>query len=332
MTVTLSQQDYWELVWTSQTPDEVSSSNSFEEIWHCPDHLGQGFYQSLDLREGITLGISRCHLHGEDVEIVSPERSHELEYYFCLAGKVHDDQEMMEAGRYFLTGSGMAPAETWTKFSDEQNISVNIHIEPSVLQSFLGETFNLSYGKLAHLIRPNDQTYYQRHGNTTAMMQTALHQILNCPFEGSTKKVYLESKVWELTALLIHQEQQRQDVNLNPNPLKSDDVERIHHAKDILIRQLDSPPSLLDLARKVNLNDCTLKRGFRQVFGETVFGYLHNYRMEKAHQLLLAGEVNVSEASRQVGFSNRSYFASAFRKKYGVSPSQYLRRQAKNSA
>ncbi|MEM6503001.1 MAG: AraC family transcriptional regulator [Cyanobacteria bacterium P01_C01_bin.89] len=331
MTVTLSQQDYWELVWTSQTPDEISSSNSFEKTLHYPDHLGQGFYRSLELREGITLGISHCHLHADDVEIVSPERFHDLEYYFCLAGKTHDEQEMMEAGRYFLTGSGMAPAETCTKLADEQTVSINIHIESSALQSFLGETFDFSHGKLAHLIRPNDQTYYQCYGNTTVMMQTALHQILNCPFEGSTKKAYLESKVWELTALLIHQEQQRQDVNLKPNPLNPDDIERIHHAKEILIRQLDSPPSLLDLARQVNLNDCTLKRGFRQVFGETVFGYLHNYRMEKAHQLLLAGEVNVSEASRQVGFSNRSYFAAAFRKKYGVSPSQYLR-QSKNSA
>ena len=74
----------------------------------------------------------------------------------------------------------------------------------------------------------------------------------------------------------------------------------------------------------MGLNDCTLKRGFRQVFGKSAFGYLHDYRMERARQLLRAGELNVSEAARTVGFANRSYFAAAFRKKYGVSPSQYL--------
>lgn len=161
-------------------------------------------------------------------------------------------------------------------------------------------------------------------------MQTALHQILNCPFDGVTKKVYLESKVWELMALLIDQERQRQDKQPEPNPLKSDDIERIHHAREILAQQLDHPPSLLDLSRQVGLNDCTLKRGFRQVFGETAFGYLYNQRMETARQLLLAGEVNVSEAARQVGFASRGYFAACFRKKYGVSPREYLRQQ-KNS-
>lgn len=64
-------------------------------------------------------------------------------------------------------------------------------------------------------------------------------------------------------------------------------VERIHYTKDILIRNSNNPPSLLALARQVGLNDCTLKKGFRQVFGTSAFGYLHDYRMQQVQQLLL---------------------------------------------
>ncbi|MBE7385486.1 MAG: helix-turn-helix transcriptional regulator [Leptolyngbya sp. SIO1E4] len=329
MTITLTQQDYWDLFKASQPSENTGSQNTFETVIPFPEQLGQGSYRFIQLREGVGLRISHFQLHTEDVEIVSPERSHPLEYGLYLSGKIRE-QEVITAGQYFLYGSGMAPAVVGRDSADEPILGVEVHIEPSVLKTFLGETFDFTRGGLANLIRPNDQLYYQRYGTTTVAMQTALHQILNCPFDGVTKKVYLESKVWELMALLIDQERRQQDKSSESNSLKSDDIERIHHAREILAQQLDHPPSLLDLARQVGLNDCTLKRGFRQVFGETAFGYLHNQRMETARQLLLEGEVNVSEAARQVGFVNRSYFATAFRKKYGVSPSEHLR-QTKNS-
>lgn len=94
---------------------------------------------------------------------------------------------------------------------------------------------------------------------------------------------------------------------------------------------MDQPPSLINLARQVGLNDCTLKRGFRQVFGKTAFGYLHDYRLEQARQLLQERELNISEVAHTIGFASRSYFAAAFRKKFGVSPRDYLS-QHKNSA
>ncbi len=69
----------------------------------------------------------------------------------------------------------------------------------------------------------------------------------------------------------------------------------------------------------------TLKRGFRQVFGTTVFGYLHHYRLEQARQLLEAGDMNITETAHAIGFADRSYFAAAFRKKFGLNPSRYLK-------
>ncbi|NJO76953.1 MAG: helix-turn-helix transcriptional regulator, partial [Leptolyngbyaceae cyanobacterium RM1_406_9] len=105
--------------------------------------------------------------------------------------------------------------------------------------------------------------------------------------------------------------------------LKQDDIERLHHAKEILIAQFNHPPSILSLARQVGLNDFKLKQGFRQVFGNTVFGYLRDYRLEQAHLLLLEGQMNVQQVARALGYTHSGYFAKAFKQKFGVSPKTY---------
>ena len=86
----------------------------------------------------------------------------------------------------------------------------------------------------------------------------------------------------------------------------------------------------MQLSRMVGLNDCTLKKGFREVFDTTAFGYLYNYRLETARNLLETRNAKVTDVVRMVGFKDRSYFAAAFRKKFGVNPSIYLRENGKN--
>jgi AraC-like DNA-binding protein len=102
-------------------------------------------------------------------------------------------------------------------------------------------------------------------------------------------------------------------------------VERIHYASKLLRRQITHPPTLIELARAVGINDHKLKVGFRQVFGTTVFGYLHEHRMERSRQLLESGDLGVTAAAEAVGFASRGHFAAAFRRKYGVNPGVYAR-------
>ena len=319
MPITISQQDHWDLVCEAQCKEHLNHNDSFDLTWQYPKELGQGSYREIQLRQGIELAIDRYHLH-DDVIMQFPERSHPLEYVFGIAGK--STSTSIPSGEYSLCGSGVAPIEKWEQSAAEPIMQVSVHIEPEVFQTFFGDCKLASIG-LEHLIRKSDRYYYNHRGTTTVAMQTVLHQILHCPFRGITKKIYLESKVWELMALLIEEEQERHSSKHSAFTLKPEDIDRIHHAKEILTRQIDNPPSLLDLARQIGLNDCTLKRGFREVFGMTAFGYLHDYRLEQARQLLLENLFNISEVASQVGFSSCSCLSRAFRKKYGVSPKQY---------
>lgn len=327
MAIALSQEEYWALFNETTT---IEKPNSFESIQSYPQMLGHGSVRQISLQEGLELAIADYSPH-EPLVLHCPEREHPLEYSFFLSGGFKDPSNSVSAGQYTLYGSGMAPVEKTEWFASEHVLEVNVHIDPSLFSAFWNTASTPLQPELQHLLKPNSQPYYWRSGTITIAMQTALQQILHCPFNGLTKRIYLESKVWELMALLIDQELEKHLVPAVVPLLKREDVDRIHHARDILLQRFDNPPSLLELAHQVGLNDCTLKRGFRQVFGNTAFGCLHEYRLEQARQLLEAGHLNVSEVARKIGFVNRSYFAAAFRKKFGTTPKEYLLRH-RNSA
>ncbi|MEO0376191.1 MAG: AraC family transcriptional regulator, partial [Cyanobacteria bacterium P01_A01_bin.17] len=101
------------------------------------------------------------------------------------------------------------------------------------------------------------------------------------------------------------------------------DIEQLHQAKDILIQQATQPPSLTDLARQVGINDRKLNRGFRQLFGTTVFGYLQNHRLQQAKDLLSNSRLTIAGVAGAIGYKSPEAFSTAFRRKFAVSPKTY---------
>ncbi|MBW4514825.1 MAG: AraC family transcriptional regulator [Timaviella obliquedivisa GSE-PSE-MK23-08B] len=319
MAIALSQADYWALFQES-VEGKQPASDEVDIIRKYPSQLGHGFWREVDLREGLYLTIADYTLH-DDVISEAPDREHPLEYMFYLCNSSTSGDRVFRAGQYNFCGSGVAPREISRSFAQERHLTVNVHIEPELFGNFLGNPADQLPPELKHLIQQSTQEYYFRSGLTTVPMQVVLQQLLNCPYQGITKRLYLECKVWELLTLLIEQELDiRSGKSQVSSFLKRDDVDRIHHAKEILLNRLDNPPSLLELAHQVGLNDCKLKQGFRQVFGKTVFGYLHDYRLEQAQQLLTTGQINIREAAKAVGYTSQSAFAVAFKRKFGVNP------------
>lgn len=98
-------------------------------------------------------------------------------------------------------------------------------------------------------------------------------------------------------------------------------------AARILDTRCEEDHSIAQLSREVHLNEFKLKRGFRQRFNTTVFGYLRQRRMERARELLQSKDASVIEVANAVGYSNPSHFARAFKEAYGVNPSDFARKE-----
>jgi len=91
-----------------------------------------------------------------------------------------------------------------------------------------------------------------------------------------------------------------------------------------LLSRLENPPSLIELAQMVGVSDRTLRHGFQELFGTTVFGYLTSKRMEKAEQLLRSGKLSVTEVANSIGYSQPGNFAAVFKRKFGITPSECM--------
>lgn len=137
-------------------------------------------------------------------------------------------------------------------------------------------------------------------------------------------RLYLEARTLEIMAVIINQLENQCQTSEKPTFLKANDIEKIYQAKQYIEKHLRNPCSLIELSRLVGLNDFKLKKGFREVMGTTVFGYLFNCRMQTASQLLLQKK-SVSEVSFLVGYKNPHHFTAAYKKKYGVLPSSVNR-------
>lgn len=319
MTIILTMKEDWEL-WaeancnSSQQPEP----EPFEILHQMPKQLGKGYKRDIEVHPDLWLTIWDCEYH-DDVLTKISEWDHLLQFCVYLSGKVIDEYGgQLEEGYTCISGSGVQ-RQMLSESPKSRRVGVDIHLPPDLLATFFPDETREIPQQLRLLAKGNDwQTLL--YPETTAAIGGVAQQIVNCPFQGITKRMYLQGKVLELMALQLAPILSAQD-GLQPSPrLKADTIARIHYAREILVAHLENPPSLLELAQIVGVSDRTLQRGFKELFGKTAFSYLTEKRMESAEQLLRQKNITIVEVAHRVGYSEPRRFAEAFKRKFGITP------------
>jgi AraC-like DNA-binding protein len=213
-----------------------------------------------------------------------------------------------------------------TKYSTATPIRVvGIYMDRTLFNKIMTDQHDQIPTGMLDIVNGANEKHYYHTLTTTPLVNMAVHEILNCPYRGLLKRMYLESKALELITRKLAQVASPECGLRNPSPLRPADIERIHEARDILISNMQNPTSLFNLARQVGLNETKLKRGFRQVYGTSVFRYLRNHRFEHARHLLGERRMNVSEVAFAIGYSRIDCFISSFKARFGITPGLYSR-------
>ncbi len=160
------------------------------------------------------------------------------------------------------------------------------------------------------------------HQPITLPMQKIISDIFYCDKIGSLKRLFLESRVLELLMLQVEQLSLSKP---STSHIKAYDMEKLYYLKEILDQNICTPCSLIDLAHQAGLNEFKLKRGFREIFDNTVFGYLNDIRMQKAKTMLLEEKLNINDIADFCGFQHSKNFVVAFKKYWGMAPTQMLK-------
>ncbi|WP_299096711.1 AraC family transcriptional regulator [uncultured Winogradskyella sp.] len=170
---------------------------------------------------------------------------------------------------------------------------------------------------LNELVNPSDHYVEGPSFIMTPQMQSIVDGLFNIQYQGKTKMMFFRSQI---TALLSHFFGEL--ASLKTEKLNTSEREKLNQARDILLNNLDNPPSLNEISKRIGLNTFKLKKEFKALFGVPVFKYLQNQRLTIAHKMIRNQDATVQEAAWHVGYDSLSSFSNAFEKKFGYRPSQ----------
>ncbi|MEM8639255.1 MAG: AraC family transcriptional regulator [Cyanobacteria bacterium P01_G01_bin.54] len=306
-----------------QTPTALAAHPErpgFETVMHVPQPIGQGYIASTELLPGVRLSFVDCQF-AQDCTLATPSHPHPLQIMVYLAGftdynAVHP--RLGETCGYF-SGSGLSPAYATQYRGQGRLMRVDIEMTPTAVESWLTDEQRQSE-TVQQLFKPNDwkTAFYPQ---VTPAMRSIAEQLWTSPYQGAAQQMYLQAKVFELLALHLDWMTTKPQ---QPSGLKPDTVNRLHHARELLNQAFENPPLLTQLAQDVGLSDRTLRRGFRELFGTTVIGYLTQQRINQAQQLLREQKWTVAEVARMVGYAHLGHFAATFKRHCGITPRECL--------
>lgn len=155
---------------------------------------------------------------------------------------------------------------------------------------------------------------------TTLEMKMIMEQIKNTSNMGNIAPLYFETKIQELLALQL---QQVNKLNHFECKLCKHYHGQLNEARNFIENQYKNPPTIAQLAQLVGMSETVLKANFKNFFGTTIYGYLFDYRMNIAKNLLPDNSQSIAEIAYKSGYENPSHFTTAFKRKFGISPVEY---------
>jgi AraC-like DNA-binding protein len=149
--------------------------------------------------------------------------------------------------------------------------------------------------------------------------RTMLKELFEIKENDPMSKIRRLSGIIHLVEKLLHSFLRQEQATL-PRTVKKNDLESMQHVERILSSRLEGFPSLESLAHEVFMSTSKLKNLFKQVYGHTLYDYYNKSRLQRAKELLITGQCSIKQAGSEIGFSNLSHFAKAFRKEFGILP------------
>jgi len=153
-----------------------------------------------------------------------------------------------------------------------------------------------------------------------------LEAILNHSYSDSMENIYINAQsqmllLYSLECMIGEKEEMVFSCKFLANEA---DREKISKAREILIQHIGEPITIKELSRKVAMNECYLKKGFKEMYSTTIFDFYQSQRMEHAKYLLYEKGLSVTEVSLMLGYSSISHFSTAFKKHTGLKPCELL--------
>ncbi|HAT66134.1 MAG TPA: AraC family transcriptional regulator [Flavobacteriaceae bacterium] len=285
--------------------------------------IAQGIYEETQVETGFFI-LKFTNDSTENQYFKREVNSNFIQFHFCVKGQ---GAFVFNEGSYNLP---ILEDHALLLYNPKLDLPIELSLQPkswliSILLPIkkLHELFSKEANYISFLSGENKERKYYKDTIFSPSMAIVLNQLLQFSLHPMVKPLYFKAKTYELLSLYFNTPQSV-DIEQCPFLVDETNVAKIKKAKDIIIERMSEPPTLQELSKEIGLSLNKLKEGFKQVYGEPVFSFLFDYKMEVARQLLVSGSYNVNEVGLKVGYSTASHFIAAFKKKYGVTPKKFV--------
>ncbi|ABQ67948.1 AraC family transcriptional regulator [Rhizorhabdus wittichii DC-6] len=195
--------------------------------------------------------------------------------------------------------------------------SVTLICDPAFLDGIIDSPSSSLPQPIRSLLRHGDPDFHCSSLPMRSVLHRIVAEILDPPFGGAMRAMYMEAKTLELLCLALGALADDSETSV---PLRPRDVRKVQDICVLLEERFADPPTIQELVRQFVWNETQLMQCFRRVTGMTIFDYRQNYRMERSMQLLKGSRISVTEVAFEMGYEHPSNFATAFRRHFGISP------------
>jgi AraC-like DNA-binding protein len=261
------------------------------------------------------MGILVYHYEKND-----PKENH-LELKFCVSGNIYCSQKESECN---MCKAGLS--RNCIDKKDSVDV-MSFKFSPAHLSQFVRPR-NTSEILSEDILNFKYESSFSKALPICGKTRTVLEALLNHNYTDSLENIYINAQVQMLLLYSMDCMIGDKDIDvINCKFLANEaDREKIIKARELLIEHIGEPITIKELSRKVAINECYLKKGFKEMFGTTIFDFYQGQRMEHARYLLYEKGLSVTDVSMLLGYSSISHFSTAFKKHTGLKPCELLLR------
>ncbi len=240
-----------------------------------------------------------------------------LELKFCITGNMYCRQKQTECDSCKLNAS---------KTCAEKIESVDVlsfSFKPSYLTQFIKGKKNISISE--DVLSFTHQSSFSKILPLCGKTRMTIEALLNHTYTDTRENIFINAQtqillLYSMDCMLADKEEAFACKFL----ANEADRDKITKAREVLLQHIGEPLTIKALSRKVAINECYLKKGFKEMFGTTIFDFYQSQRMEHAKYLLYDKGLSVTEVSVLLGYSSISHFSTAFKKHTGIKPCELL--------
>lgn len=312
--------DVWEQDFYGKSV-KVTTREEHCVIYRISDEAGEAVLTRYEVYPGIALVYNDVHTSQIAVE-KTKDYHNVLEINHCREGRI--EFESVEGELLYVKKGDMAintksGVKEYSDFPQSHYHGVTIEIDLDVLKDHPVEfmvDMQLDIEEMKNLFCKNNRCFVLHEKAEFEHLFTELYLVSD-----KIRNRYYKLKIIEillfLSAIDVKQEQ------IEKRYFNKDLVAHVKEAHGYMTSHLTEKITIDFLSRKFHVTPTRLKKCFYEVYGNSIYAYLKEYRINKAAELLRNSDLEIGKIAGIVGYDNASKFASSFKSIMGINPNEY---------